>query len=119
MLTSDKKMQLDTLIENVQKTIASNKRGLVMKNEEKFEGLKAKLVEDNEKAYGTEIRKKYGHDAVNASNTLIKDMRQTQYVKVEKLTEALNEALKLAVKTNNPASEEAQKACKLHKKWLC
>lgn len=114
-----KKIQLDTLIANVQKTIASNKGEMMMKNEEKFEGLKGKLIEDNEKQYGVEIRQKYGDQPVNGSNAKIKDMSQTQYAQVEKLTEAINDALKLAVATNNPASDEAQKACELHKEWLC
>jgi len=114
-----KKLQLDILITNVQKTIASNKGEMTMGNKEKFEGFKNQLIEDNEKIHGTEIREKYGDHAVNKSNAKIKGMSQEQYAKLEKLTEDLNEALKLAVETNNPASEQAQKACDLHKEWLC
>jgi len=114
-----KKLQLDILIANVQKTIASNKGEIMMENNEKFEGFKTQLIEDNEKQYGTEIREKYGDDAINKSNAKIKGMSQEQYAKLDKLTEDLNEALKLAVATNNPASEQAQIACELHKEWLC
>jgi len=114
-----KKLQLDRLIANVQKTIASNKGEMTMENKEKFEGFKKQLVENNEKQYGTEIREKYGDDAINKSNAKIKGMSQDQYAAIERLTEDLNEALKLAVETNNPASEQAQKACELHKEWLC
>jgi len=114
-----KKMQLDQLIANVQKTIASNKGEITMENKEKFEGFKKQLVENNEKQYGTEIREKYGDDAINTSNAKIKGMSQDQYTAIERVTEALNEALKLAVETNNPASEQAQIACELHKEWLC
>lgn len=113
-----KKVQLDTLIANVQKTIASNRGEMMMKNKEKFEGFKTQLVEDNEKQYGAEIREKYGDDAINKSHAKINGMSQEQYAEVEKLAEVLNEALKIAVETNNPASEEAQRACELHKEWL-
>ena len=33
-----------------------------MSNKEKFQGFKQKLVEENEKKYGQEIREKYGED---------------------------------------------------------
>ena len=114
-----KKIQLDLLIANVQKTIASNKGEVIMENKEKFEGFKSQLIKDNEKQYGSEIREKYGHDVIDKSNSKIKGMSQEQYAEIERLTEKLNEALKLAVETNDPASEQAQKACELHKEWLC
>jgi DNA-binding transcriptional MerR regulator len=49
----DKRKQLDTLIVNVEKTIALNEgRIITMTDKEKFEGFKQKMVEDNEKKYG-------------------------------------------------------------------
>jgi DNA-binding transcriptional MerR regulator len=52
--------QLDQLILTVEKTLKYNKGEIEMSNKEKFEGFKEALVEDNEKKYKEEIRKKYG-----------------------------------------------------------
>jgi len=35
-----------------------------MSNKEKFEGFKKKMIDENEKKYGKEIREKYGDDTV-------------------------------------------------------
>ena len=37
-----------------------------MSDEEKFGGFKKKLVEENEKKYGLEVREKYGEEAVRS-----------------------------------------------------
>ncbi len=39
---------------------------------EKFEGFKEKMIDENEKNYGTEIREKYGKDIIVASNKNLK-----------------------------------------------
>ena len=38
-----------------------------MSDQEKFEALKKTAIEENEKVYGNEIRRKYGEEAVDAS----------------------------------------------------
>jgi len=78
-----------------------------------------KLIMENERLYGAEIRAKYGDDIVNASNSKIKAMTKEQYAEVETLSDELNVALKTAFEQGDPASESARKACELHKKWLC
>lgn len=44
-----RKMQIETLIANVEKTIATKERGIFMSDKEKFEGFKEKLVAENRK----------------------------------------------------------------------
>ena len=39
-----------------------------MSNKEKFEGFKQKMIDENEKQYGKEIREKFGDAVVEASN---------------------------------------------------
>lgn len=90
-----------------------------MTDNEKFEGFKQKLIDDNEQKYGAEIREKYGEDAIERSNAKVKGMTQAQYAELEALTKELNSALKTAFETGDPAGEMAQYACELHKKWLC
>ena len=114
-----KRNQLDLLIQNVEKTIASMKGETIMNDKEKFAGFAEKLVQDNESKYGAEIRAKYGDEAVEKSNAKVKGMTEAQYKEVEKLSEELNSALKQAFEQGDPTSELAQKVCKLHKDWLC
>ena len=90
-----------------------------MSNKEKFAGFATKLVEDNELKYGAEIRAKYGDAAVEKSSAKVKAMTEEQYKEVERLSEEFNIALKQAFEAGDPTSALAQKACKLHKDWLC
>lgn len=115
----EKRAQLDALINNVDKSIRQTERKISLTDKEKFEGFKQKLVDDNEKKYGKEIREKYGEDAVNKSNAKVKGMTNEQYEEIQKLEEQLFNNLKSAMDTGDPASELAQKAADLHKQWLC
>ncbi|MCX5779851.1 MAG: MerR family transcriptional regulator [Firmicutes bacterium] len=117
-MLGDKREQLDVLIANVDKTIAVNERGLMMKDREKFAGFKQKLVEDNEKKYGAEIRTKYGDEVVNKSNQKVANMSSEQYEEVMKLAEELMVTLQAALLTGDAAGELAQKAADLHRRWL-
>ncbi|BBI34162.1 MerR family transcriptional regulator [Cohnella abietis] len=114
----DKRKQLDQLIANVEKTIALNEGRLTMSDEERFEGFKQKLINDNETLYGTEIRKRYGDDTVNRSNKKQLDMTQQEHDEHTRLTEEVHATLAEAYKTGDPASDIAQMAADLHKKWL-
>jgi DNA-binding transcriptional MerR regulator len=114
----DKRLQLDRLIVNVEKTIASNEGRITMTDQEKFEGFKQKLVEDNEKKYGKEMREKYGEDNVNNSNKKVLNMTEDEHEEVTKLDKDLHILLAEAFKTGDPAGALAQKAADLHKQWL-
>lgn len=114
----EKRTQLDLLIANVDKSIQQTERGIIMSDKEKFEGFKQKLVEDNEKQFGKEIRDKYGEEAVNKSNAKVKGMTQAQYEEVTNLAEEIAVNLKAAMSTGDPNSELAQKTADLHRQWL-
>ncbi len=114
----EKRKQLNLLIANVEKTIASKERSIEMSDTEKFEGFKHKLIEDNEKKYGKEIRKKYGDEAVNNSNNKLKNMTQAEHKAITKLGEEVIETLYEAFQTGDPTGEKAQKAADLHRQWL-
>lgn len=113
-----KRGQINAMIENVQKTIASEKGETTMTDEEKFEGLKEKMIQENEEKFGEEARSLYGDESVDASNAKFKGMTQEQYKHMQSLSEEVNNALKAALQTKDPAGELAQKACALHKQWL-
>jgi DNA-binding transcriptional MerR regulator len=114
-----KKAQIELLINNVEKTIAASKGEIKMTDKEKFEGFKQKLIEDNEKKFGKEVREKYGDAAVDASNAKLMGLTTEQYEKVQELSQQINETLKEAYRQGDPSSELAQHACALHKEWLC
>ncbi|MEA4893358.1 MAG: MerR family transcriptional regulator [Peptococcaceae bacterium] len=114
-----KRRQLDLLIANVEKTIRARKGEIMMSDQEKFEGFLQKLIDDNERQFGEEIRTKYGEERLNRSNARVLNMSRRQYAELEQLTTELNETLKAAFQQGDPAGELAQKACGLHKKWLC
>jgi len=114
-----KKQRLDTLIHNVTKSIAAMKGEINMSEQEKFEGFKKDLVEKNEQAYGVEIREKYGDMTVDKSNAHLMGLTQEQYNEGERLRIAIEESLKTAFEIGDPASAAAQRACDLHRQWLC
>jgi len=114
----DKRKQLDALIANVEKTIASHEGRISMQDQEKFEGFKKQLIEENERKYGSETREKYGEDKVEISNQKLMNMTQEEYEKVTQLENEVKVALAEAMKTGDPAGELAQKAADLHKQWL-
>lgn len=115
----ERRAQLDLLIANIDKSIAQHERGVIMTDQEKFEGFKQKLIDENEKKYGNEVRAKYGNDTVDKSNKKLKGMTKEQYDQVTRLAQEVMSALHAAFATGNPAGELAQKAADLHRQWLC
>ena len=115
----EKRKQLDLLINNVEKTIALTEGRIHMSDKEKFEGFKKAMIDENEKKYGKEIREKYGEDAVEKSNAKVMNMTQEEHDAVTNLANEVQMTLAQAFATGDPASELAQKAADLHKKWLC
>jgi len=111
--------RLDVLNANVKQSQAAKKGGRTVVDDELFEGFKQSLIDNNERQYGAEIRSKYGDDVVDGSNAHLKGLTKEQFSKGEQLRLALEEALKAAFATGDPAGESAQKACDLHRQWLC
>ncbi len=114
-----KRKQLDKLINNVAKSIAAMKGEAQMSDNEKFEGFKQLLVDENERKYGKEVRKKYGDKTVSESNAKLMGLTQEQFDDGERLRIEFEETLKIAFVSGDPAGELAQKACDLHRQWLC
>ena len=114
-----KRERLDALTDNVKQSIAAMKGEIMMTDNEKFKGFKQSLIDENERKYGTEIRKKYGVEIVDDSNTVLKGLTQEQYDEGERLRIDVELTLKAAFEGGDPAGELAQKACDLHRQWLC
>lgn len=115
----EQRERTNTLIASVEKTLAARKGITKMEDGEKFEGFKKKLVEENEKQYGREIREAYGDDAVEASNAKLMGMTEAQYQSVQDTETAMKEALLAGMEASDPAGADAQRAAELHRQWLC
>ena len=114
----EKKEQLEALIMNVEKTIAMSEGRIKMSDQEKFEGFKQNLIDENEEKYGKEIREKYGKEAVEKSNAYFKNMSKDDYERIKTLSVQIEQALAEAYKTGDPAGPFGQKAAELHKQWI-
>lgn len=110
--------RLDRLIATVRKTLASRKGETDMTDQEKFEGFKNNLIQKNEDQYGKEIREKYGEKAVDDSYKKFGNLTKEEYEDSEKTQDEMFAELQKGMEAGDPASEPAQKAAALHKKWL-
>lgn len=113
-----KKERLELLIANVNQTIISKEGRIKMSDKKKFEGFKQKMIDENERKYGKELREKYGVETIERSNEKVMNMTREEHEAVTKLSEQLAETLAKAFKTGDPSSDIAQKAADLHKQWL-
>ena len=104
----DKRKQLDLLIASVEKTIAFTEGRINMTDKEKFEGFKQKMIDENEKRFGKEIREKYGDAAIDRSNEKVKNMTQEEYEEMIQLERKMMSTLAEAIKLGDPGSEIAQ-----------
>lgn len=114
-----RKERLDELIASVEKTLACMEGSESMKDAEKFEAFKRGLVDENEKAYGEEVRERWGDDAADASNAKLMGMTEEQYRQTQELSEQIREAVLAGMETGHPAGEDALRAADLHRQWLC
>jgi DNA-binding transcriptional MerR regulator len=116
---NEQKAKIESLIENVTKTIRSLEGEETMSDHEKFEGFKKKLIEENEKKYGKETRERWCEDAVAESNRKVAGMTPEQWKHQEELTVKMAELLSRAMDIGDPGCADAQAACDLHRQWLC
>lgn len=110
--------ELQTRIETVTKTIQELEGEYVMKDSEYFEGLKQKTIQENEQAYGKEIRQRYGNEVVDVANEKLLSKTKGEWVDAQKLEGKIIEQLKRAMVLGDTKSTEAKTLCSLHKQWL-
>lgn len=77
-----------------------------------------KDVEENEAAYGEELRASYGDDVIDAANEKYVSMGETSHMRAEELELAIKEQLRRAMETESVDGPEAQKLVAMHKQWL-
>jgi DNA-binding transcriptional MerR regulator len=114
----EKRVQIDRLIETVERTLDHVEGRKHMSDQEKFKGFKAQLIEDNEKAFGKEVRERYGDAIVDAANEKVRGLSKEAYLEAEQLAELILEKLKAAFETGDSKGSQALEVAELHKKWL-
>ncbi|MGN7479663.1 MerR family transcriptional regulator [Solibacillus silvestris] len=118
ILLQKKREYLENLLQTIDQTICMMEGEANMTNEQKFEVFKNKLIEENEQAYGEEIRGKYGEEQVEASYSKLKHMTEEQYEAMQQLEKQLFERLKEAMGLGDATSAIAMETAELHKRWL-
>ena len=114
----ERRREVDALIRAVQNTLHTIEGGITMTDMEKFEGMKRQAIEENEAAYGRELREKYGDDTVEEHKARLAGMSEQEWEKTQADERAYKAALRRAVETGDPAGEAAREAVRLHAAWL-
>ncbi|WP_165005338.1 MULTISPECIES: MerR family transcriptional regulator [unclassified Enterococcus] len=113
----DKRAQIDLLLANVQRTLDTYEGGSTMNDQEKFDGFKQQKLQENETAFGQEIRQRYGEDTVAASNEKWLGMDERTYQEMQETEKQMLTNLSLYLK--HPFDEAlADQIFAAHKKWL-
>ena len=89
-----------------------------MTDQEKFEGMKRQAVEENEAAYGKELREKYGGAAVDEHAARMSGMTRQEWDETHQVEEAYKAALRRAAAAGDSAGADAKEAVRLHAEWL-
>ena len=115
----NRRERLSKLIDTVKDTIASVKGEFIMCDSEKFEAFKKDVVDQYEKLYGEEARKKYGDSEVDMAVNKVLSLSKGDYEKFQTLGKKVMEVLKAAVISKaSPESETGRSVASLHKEWL-
>ena len=113
-----KRAQLDVLIRTAQKTIATMEGNATMTDEERFEGIKKAAIEQNETVYGTEARRRFGNDAMDAANARILSMDEETWNDMTRLETAIIDQLVRAWDVGDIRSAEARELAAMHARWI-
>jgi len=114
----EKQRYIEALLLTVQKSLQEARGEKNMSDEDKFEGFKKELIENNEKTYGEEARKAFGEEEVDASQRKLMRMSEESFAEFDQLDKEILEKLEKAERTKDPGSELAQEVARLHKQWL-
>lgn len=109
---------IENLLDSISQTIDNKKKGIEMKDNQKFQALKNKNIRENEAQFGQEIRKKYGDKIIDDSNRKYENMSEKNFDYAQELSKRIFSQLYRAMDIKDLSSKEAQKVVKLHKEWL-
>lgn len=79
----------------------------------------AKLLKENDKLYGNEVKSKFGRKAYQKSTQRVQGMSDEMLAKAEVLSKEMMDNLKKAFELNDITCKYAKRTTELHKEWLC
>ncbi len=82
-----------------------------------FNEIKKKLIEENDKNYGAEIKEEYGEEVYEATNNILSGLTEEKWLKSEQLRTEAEKLLARLAPEGDPESEEALRMAKLHGEW--
>lgn len=114
----NQRQRVEMLIRTVSRTLSMLEGGSSMNDYEKFESMKQRVIAENEAAYGQEARKRHGGGAVDGSSRKLSGMTEQEWGQMQEEEKGYQAALLRAMQAGDPAGEDAQEACRLHRAWL-
>ncbi|EIT86478.1 MerR family transcriptional regulator [Fictibacillus macauensis ZFHKF-1] len=114
-----KKERMQSLLQTLEKTMASHEGRLMMSAQEKFAGFKTEQLLKNEELYGEELKERYGEAAVLAANAKFQTLNQEEYSVAQEIEKEMIHLLKKAMDSGDAKGKLAEQAAALHKEWLC
>ena len=112
------RQQVEAMICTVRRTLSMLEGGDSMTDREKFESMKQRVIAENEAAYGREVRERYGSEAADGSARRLSGMTEQEWEQMQAEEKGYQAALLRAMEAGDPAGEDAQEACRLHRAWL-
>ena len=109
---------LNRTIGTVERTLAALEERREMTDKERFEGLKRKAIDDNEREYGDEARSRYGDTAIDTANNALLAMDEGTWNDMNALEDRIKELLGVAMASGDPAGGEARQLVEAHAHWL-
>ena len=110
---------IDALIASVEDMIATEEGTRTMTDEERFAALKRAAVEENEQAYGAEVRRRWGDEVVDAANERVLGMSSQEWSDTKELEQAVLTQLATAAAAGDVRGPEARRLVEMHRDWLC
>lgn len=118
MLLENKQRRMQRLITLIDQLLLTEKDGMTMTKEQKFDAFKQNLIEENEVKYGEEIREQFGEQALLGTREQLQNMTEEQYKAVQQLEQSLFERLAETMEIGDTTNEVAMEVAELHKRWL-
>lgn len=118
LLLRQKQQHLAKVLQTMDKTIEMKEGGKQMSTNEKFEGLKQRLVDNNTEVFGEEAVARYGKEVVQQSNEHLLKMSEEEHNEVVELEARVIQLLTACMQTKELQSTEAEELVATHKAWL-
>ena len=113
-----KQNKTNELLSNIKNTISNIKGEREMSDQEKFNGFKEKIIQENDKLYGEELKDKYGTEVIEDSYEKFRKLSKYEIEQQKKLEHEIKELLIKAVSLNDIYSDISMEMCAKHQKWI-